>query len=55
MGVRKYENNYLLKNYIKYAFGENYIYRLSGFWGRIVRGDSIECVMDRPEDAFEVA
>lgn len=29
--------------------------RYQGFWGRIVRGDSIECVMDRPEDAFEVA
>ena len=27
LGVRKYKNNYLLKNYIKYAFGENYIYR----------------------------
>ena len=29
--------------------------RYQGFWGRIVRGDSIECIMDRPEDAFEVA
>ena len=26
-----------------------------GFWGRIVRGDSIECVLENPEDAFEVA
>lgn len=29
--------------------------RYNGFWGRIVKGDSIECVMSRPEDAFEVA
>ncbi len=29
--------------------------RYQGFWGRIVRGDSIECIMNRPEDAFEVA
>ena len=29
--------------------------RYQGFWGRIVRGDSIECIMDSPEDAFEVA
>ena len=29
--------------------------RYQGFWGRIVKGDSIECIMDRPEDAFEVA
>ena len=29
--------------------------RYQGFWGRIVRGDSIECIMSRPEDAFEVA
>lgn len=29
--------------------------RYLGFWGRIVRGDSIECIMSRPEDAFEVA
>jgi len=26
-----------------------------GFWGRIIRGDSIECLLDHPEDAFEVA
>ena len=26
-----------------------------GFWGRIVRGDSIECILDHPEDALEVA
>ena len=26
-----------------------------GFWGRIVKGDSIECVMDCPENAFEAA
>ena len=29
--------------------------RYQGFWGRIVKGDSIECAMSRPEDAFEVA
>ena len=29
--------------------------RYQGFWGRIVKGDSIECIMSRPEDAFEVA
>ena len=29
--------------------------RYQGFWGRIVKGDSIECGMSRPEDAFEVA
>ena len=29
--------------------------RYHGFWGRIVKGDSIECIMSRPEDAFEVA
>ena len=29
--------------------------RYQGFWGRIVKGDSIECVMDCPENAFEVA
>lgn len=27
----------------------------SGFWGRIIRGDSIECILDHPEDAFEIA
>lgn len=26
-----------------------------GFWGRIVRGDTIECVLEKPEDAFEMA
>lgn len=26
-----------------------------GFWGRIVRGDTIECVLRTPEDALEVA
>lgn len=29
--------------------------RYQGFWGRIVKGDSIECVMDCPEHAFEAA
>lgn len=29
--------------------------RYSGLWGRIVRGDSIELVMEHPEDALEVA
>ena len=29
--------------------------RYDGFWGRIVRGDAIECVLSHPEDAFEVA
>ena len=29
--------------------------RYQGFWGRIVRGDSVECVMNCPADAFEVA
>jgi hypothetical protein len=26
-----------------------------GFWGRIVRGDTIDCVLRTPEDALEVA
>ena len=26
-----------------------------GFWGRVVRGDSLECILDHPEDALEVA
>lgn len=26
-----------------------------GFWGRIVRGDSIECALENPADALEVA
>ena len=30
-------------------------HRYQGFWGRIVKGDSIECVMSCPENAFEVA
>lgn len=30
---------------------ENY----QGFWGRLVKGDSIECVMERPKDALRVA
>ena len=34
-----------------YIIEQNY----SGFWGRIVRGDTIECILDHPEDAFEVA
>ncbi len=29
--------------------------KYQGFWGRIVRGDSIECILENPEDAFEVA
>lgn len=29
--------------------------RYNGFWGRIVRGDSIECALDNPADALEVA
>ena len=29
--------------------------RYQGFWGRIVKGDSVECIMSRAEDAFEVA
>lgn len=27
----------------------------NGFWGRIVRGDTIECILDHPENAFEIA
>lgn len=26
-----------------------------GFWGRLVHGDSIECVMDNPKDALRIA
>lgn len=26
-----------------------------GFWGRLVKGDSIECVMEHPKDALRVA
>ena len=26
-----------------------------GFWGRIVRGDSVECIVEKPEDALEIA
>lgn len=29
--------------------------RYEGFWGRIVRGDSVECILPHPEDAFEAA
>ena len=29
--------------------------RYSKFWGRIVRGDTIECVLPSPENALEVA
>lgn len=29
--------------------------RYDGLWGRIVRGDSVECVLEHPEDALEVA
>lgn len=29
--------------------------RYQGFWGRIIKGDTIECIMNNPEDAFEVA
>lgn len=29
--------------------------RYQGFWGRIVRGDSVECIMTSPEDALEAA
>ncbi len=29
--------------------------RYPGFWGRVVKGDSIECVMSHPEHAFEAA
>lgn len=29
--------------------------RYSGFWGRIVRGDTIECVLESPKDALEAA
>lgn len=27
----------------------------NGFWGRIVRGDTIECILEQPEYAFEIA
>lgn len=27
----------------------------NGFWGRLVKGDSIECVMEHPSDALRVA
>ena len=27
----------------------------SGFWGRVVRGDTIECCVDRPHHAFRIA
>ncbi len=30
-------------------------HRYEGFWGRIVRGDSVECILPHPEDAFEAA
>jgi len=39
-----------LKEYL--AAMEN---RYEGFWGRIVRGDSVECILPHPEDAFEAA
>ena len=29
--------------------------RYEGFWGRIVRGDSIECIMPKSVDALEIA
>ena len=29
--------------------------RYMGFWGRIVRGDTIECILKSPEDALEAA
>lgn len=29
--------------------------RYRGFWGRVIKGDSIECILDSPENAFEVA
>lgn len=29
--------------------------RYQGFWGRIVRGDTIECVLDSPDEALEAA
>ncbi len=29
--------------------------RYMGFWGRIVRGDTIECILRSPENALEVA
>lgn len=29
--------------------------RFPGCWGRLVRGDSIECVTDAPNDAFRIA
>lgn len=29
--------------------------RFIGFWGRLVKGDSIECVMENPSDALRVA
>ena len=29
--------------------------RYQGFWGRIVRGDTIECVLDSPDEALEDA
>lgn len=29
--------------------------RYEGFWGRIVRGDSIECIMPKAVDALEIA
>lgn len=29
--------------------------RYTGFWGRIVRGDGVECVIDNPNDALRIA
>lgn len=26
-----------------------------GFWGRLVRGDTIECILEHPKDALEIA
>ncbi len=29
--------------------------KYDGFWGRLVRGDTVECILEHPEDALEIA
>ena len=43
-----------LTQQIKETLGQ-FSNKYDGFWGRLVHGDSIECVMDNPKDALRIA
>ena len=49
------EDMFHLGNEIRYCFTDIKRYLYSDFWGRVVKGDTVECCLDHPEMALRLA